>query len=86
MEKTNDQKRTDSIWGIVTLPLLAGWITFHMLPHNTAPGWILYATGVAATVLAHGWFAARKTSPGVGGVVVPLLHVLLGALFWLTRT
>ncbi|MFI5803678.1 hypothetical protein [Streptomyces sp. NPDC051561] len=86
MEKTTERKRTDSIWGAVTVPLLAGWITFHMLPKNATPGWILYFSGVAALLLAHGWFAARRTSPGVGGAVVPLLYVLLGAVFWLTRT
>ncbi|GAA3026937.1 hypothetical protein GCM10020229_42830 [Kitasatospora albolonga] len=86
MDKTPSQKHADTVWGAAVLPVLAGWITFHLLPDDNAPGWILYAVGAAATALAHGWFALRRRPPGVGGVVVPVLYVLLGSLFWLTQT
>ncbi|MGW2481915.1 hypothetical protein ACWCWQ_19090 [Streptomyces sp. NPDC001571] len=86
MDKTPDQKHADNIWGAVIMPVLAAWIAFHLVRHSSAPGWILYAVGVAAVLIAHGWFALRKKAPGVGGTAVPVLYALLGGLFWLTRT
>ncbi|PNE36329.1 hypothetical protein [Streptomyces noursei] len=87
MKKTRERMVSDNMWGSSAVFCMAAFVAFVVVRSEAAVrvGWILYGCGWVAPVGMAVWCAARRKSPGVGGVFAFGLLVVFGLLAWLAH-
>ncbi|MFJ3520764.1 MULTISPECIES: hypothetical protein [unclassified Streptomyces] len=76
-----------NLWASSALFVSAAFIAFVVVRSDAAVrvGWILYFAGWLPPLTALAICAARKESPGAGGVFAAALLAAFGLLFWLNH-
>ncbi|MFD7262675.1 hypothetical protein [Streptomyces sp. NPDC059874] len=76
-----------NLWASSALFVAAAFISFVVVRSDAAirVGWMLYFAGWLPPLAALAICAARRDSPGVGGVFALVVLVGFGLLFWLNH-
>ncbi|MFD3873960.1 hypothetical protein [Streptomyces sp. NPDC058623] len=76
-----------NLWAAPALFVTAAFIAFVVVRSDAAVrvGWTLYFAGWLPPLTALAICAARKETPGVGGVFALVLLLAFGLLFWLNH-
>ncbi|MFI5868403.1 hypothetical protein [Streptomyces sp. NPDC051546] len=76
-----------NLWASSALFVTAAFIAFVVVRSDSAVrvGWVLYWAGWLPPLAALATCAARRESPGAGGVFALVILVAFGLLFWLNH-